>query len=637
MRIVLRYMETKMKKIILASTVALSILGYTQVTVQAQENKAESLRENVTIPHSSTSKIENQEKPKEKVEKPDHSSKIDDKEEKIEKKTPATEEKKAEVKKEEKKVEKVKEGWQEENNNWRFYEHNKPVTNWKKIQGKWYYFNKDGHRLSNTTFDGYVFNKDGVMAENGWNFINGKWYFASSSGKISQNKWEKIAGSWYYFDKDGIMLSNTTINSYLLTNSGAMAENKWVLIDKHWYFANSSGKISQNKWEKIGGSWYYFDKDGIMLSNTTINSYLLTNSGAMAENKWVLIDKHWYFANSSGKISQNKWEKINGVWYYFDKIGIMSSNQWQGNYYLKSSGAMADNEWIFDKNYNSWFFLKRGGMYASKEWIGAYYLKAGGYMAKKEWIYDDTYKAHYYLDDNGHYVSGTYKIDGKDHLFHKNGQWISEVSKEVGFVKGQYSKTIFLDPGHGGRDSGAYYYNVAEKDLNMQVYRKLRKKLEELGYKVLTSRDSDIDVDFVTERSRMVNKTNSDIFISIHFNATGSAYSRASGIQTYSYSDDPDYPSKINPYWHNHPDRMSESKRLAAAIHSSLLAETGAKDAGLLERSFAVLRETAKPAVLLELGYIDNFAENQQIRDSHYQDKLVAGIVKGIQKYYAGK
>lgn len=87
-----------MKKVLLASTVALSILGYTQVTVQAQENKAESVRENVTIPHSSTSKIENQEKPKENVEKTDNSSKIDDKEEK----TPATEEKKSEVKKEEK-------------------------------------------------------------------------------------------------------------------------------------------------------------------------------------------------------------------------------------------------------------------------------------------------------------------------------------------------------------------------------------------------------------------------------------------------------------------------------------------------------------------------------------------------------
>ena len=625
-----------MKKVLLASAVALSILGYTQTTAQAQENKAEVVRENVTIPHSSTSKIENQEKSKEKVEKTDNSSKIDDKEEKIEKKNPATEEKKSEVKKEEK-VEKVKEGWQEENNNWRFYEHNKPVTNWKKIQGKWYYFNNDGNRLSNTTFDGYVFNKDGVMAENGWNFINGKWYFASSSGKISQNKWEKIGGAWYYFDKDGIMLSNTTFDNYLLTKSGAMATNGWEKIDQNWYYATSSGKISQDKWEKVNGSWYYFDKKGIMLSSTTFKGYLFNNSGAMAENSWVKIKDTWFYANASGKFVQNKWEKISGSWYSFAQDGAMLADKWSGSYYLKTNGAMADNEWIFDKNYNSWFFLKRGGMYASKEWIGAYYLKAGGYMAKKEWIYDDTYKARYYLDDNGHYVSGTYKIDGKDHLFHKNGQWISEVSKEVGFVKGQYSKTIFLDPGHGGRDSGAYYYNVAEKDLNMQVYRKLRKKLEELGYKVLTSRDSDIDVDFVTERSRMVNKTNSDIFISIHFNATGSAYSRASGIQTYSYSDDPDYPSKINPYWHNHPDRMSESKRLAAAVHSSLLAETGAKDAGLLESSFAVLRETAKPAVLLELGYMDNFAENQQIRDSHYQDKLVAGIVKGIQKYYAGK
>ena len=625
-----------MKKVLLASAVALSILGYTQTTAQAQENKAEVVRENVTIPHSSTSKIENQEKSKEKVEKTDNSSKIDDKEEKTEKKTPATEEKKSEVKKEEK-VEKVKEGWQEENNNWRFYEHNKPVTNWKKIQGKWYYFNKDGHRLSNTTFDGYVFNKDGVMAENGWNFINEKWYFANSSGKISQNKWEKIGGTWYYFDKDGIMLSNTTFDNYLLTKSGAMATNGWAKIDQNWYYATSSGKISQEKWEKVNGSWYYFDKKGIMLSSTTFKGYLFNNSGAMAENSWVKIKDTWFYANASGKFVQNKWEKISGSWYSFAQDGAMLADKWSGSYYLKTNGAMADNEWIFDKNYNSWFFLKRGGMYASKEWIGAYYLKAGGYMAKKEWIYDDTYKARYYLDDNGHYVSGTYKIDGKDHLFHKNGQWISEVSKEVGFVKGQYSRTIFLDPGHGGRDSGAYYYNVAEKDLNMQVYRKLRKKLEELGYKVLTSRDSDIDVDFITERSRMVNKTNSDIFISIHFNATGSAYSKSSGIQTYSYSDEPDYPSKINPYWHNHPDRMSESKRLAAAIHSSLLAETGAKDAGLLERSFAVLRETAKPAVLLELGYIDNFAENQQIRDSHYQDKLVAGIVKGIQKYYAGK
>ena len=315
----------------------------------------------------------------------------------------------------------------------------------------------------------------------------------------------------------------------------------------------------------------------------------------------------------------------------------MASNQWQGNYYLKASGAMAEKEWIFDKNYDSWFYLKSGGAYAAREWIGSYYLKAGGYMAKSEWIDDSYYKARYYVDENGVYVTGTHKIDGQTHQFQSNGKWIGETSVGRGFEKGKYNNIIFLDPGHGGKDPGASYYNITEKELNMQVYQKLRKELEGLGYTVLSSRDSDVFVDFVTERSRMVNKTDSDIFISIHFNASGSPASNRSGIQTYSYEEAAGYPSKINPYWHNHPDRISESNRLAADIHSSLLAETGAKDAGLLQSSFAVLRETDKPAVLLELGYIDNFNENQQVRSDAYQNRLVAGIVKGIQKYYAGK
>ena len=449
--------------------------------------------------------------------------------------------------------------------------------------------------------------------------------------------WKQIQGKWYYFDQNGDRLQSTIYKGYAFDQEGAMIENSWTKLDNQWYYADSSGRLAQNSWKKINGSWYYFDQTGSMLSNTAIDGYLLTKSGTMAEKGWTKLDQIWYYIAPSGKILQDKWEKINGFWYYFDKDGGMLSATTFKGYLFNQSGAMAEKEWIFDKFYKSWFYLKANGHYANREWMGAFFLKSGGYMAKNEWIYDDSYKAYYYLDDNGHYVSGTYKIDGKEHLFQKYGQWISEVSTEGGFTKGLYSNTFFLDPGHGGRDSGAFYYNVAEKDLNMQIYRKLRTKLEELGYKVLTSRDTDIDVDFITERSRMVNKTNSDIFISIHFNATGNIHSKASGIQTYSYSDEPDYPSKINPYWHNHPDRISENKRLAAAIHSSLLAETGAKDAGQLERSFAVLRETAKPAVLLELGYMDNFSENQQIRDSRYQDKLVAGIVKGIQKYYAGK
>lgn len=390
----------------------------------------------------------------------------------------------------------------------------------------------------------------------------------------------------------------------------------------------------QTGWVKEDGKWTYYSQTGVKFTDTLYEGYLFDKNGYLLENSWYQMANKWYYANGSGKYLSNQWSQINGKWYAFDQNGTMMVNTWKGNYYLKSSGAMADKEWVYDPSYSSWFYLKSGGHYAEQQWVGSYYLKSGGYMAHKEWLYDQDYQAWYYLKEDGVYVTGTYTIDGSSHFFKDNGKWVQELPK--GFEKGRYSKTIFLDPGHGGRDSGAYYYGIAEKDLNLQVSRKLRKRLEELGYIVLTSRDSDVDVDFVTERSRMVNKTNADFFISIHFNATGNDTTLNLGIQTYSYKEDAGYPSKINQYWHNNPDRISESNRLAADLHSSLLTETGARDAGLLQATFAVLRETAKPAVLLELGYMDNPEENQRIRSDQYQDKLVEGIIKGIQKYYAG-
>lgn len=390
----------------------------------------------------------------------------------------------------------------------------------------------------------------------------------------------------------------------------------------------------QTGWVKEDGKWTYYSQTGVKFTDTLYEGYLFDKNGYLLENSWYQMANKWYYANGSGKYLSNQWSQINGKWYAFDQNGAMMANTWKGNYYLKSSGAMADKEWVYDPNYSSWFYLKSGGHYAEQQWVGSYYLKSGGYMAHKEWLYDQDYQAWYYLKEDGVYVTGTYTIDGSSHFFKDNGKWVQKLPK--GFEKGRYSKTIFLDPGHGGRDSGAYYYGIAEKDLNLQVSRKLRKRLEELGYTVLTSRDSDVDVDFVTERSHMVNKTNADFFISIHFNATGNDTTLNLGIQTYSYKEDAGYPSKINQYWHNNPDRISESNRLATDLHSSLLTETGARDAGLLQATFAVLRETAKPAVLLELGYMDNSEENQRIRSDQYQDKLVEGIIKGIQKYYAG-
>ena len=315
-----------MKKFILASAVVLSMAGFVQAPIYAEESNAN--------PPATT------EQSNSKEDKKDLSTK--------------TEEEVATLPKDRTKEEAPKkEGWQEENKQWRFYENNQHVLKWKKIQDKWYYFDQEGNRLSDTIFDGYVLNKDGVMVENSWVALEGKWYYASESGKIIQQKWNKIGGVWYYYDKDGVMLSQTIVDGYLLTKSGAMADSGWVKVDQSWYYVTQSGRISQDKWEKVNGSWYYFDKNGVMLSKTTVGAYLLGSSGAMAENSWVKIDQNWYYANEYGKYSQDKWEKIKGTWYAFEQNGVMLSNKWKGSYYLKSSGAMAEKEWIFDKAYNS--------------------------------------------------------------------------------------------------------------------------------------------------------------------------------------------------------------------------------------------------------------------------------------------
>jgi len=401
-----------MKKILLASTVVLSMAGFAKTSVYAEESQ-------VTKKTQTTDVVEKKEEaaPKKEV------SQVEPKKEPVVKEENSS---KDDSSKKEKKEEVIKEGWQKEQGNWRFYENNQPVVNWKKISGTWYYFDKNGIMLSNTIIDDYLVKGNGAMAENDWVKISDKWYYATASGKISRNKWEKIEGSWYYFDKDGVMLSRTIYNDYLFQGSGAMAENDWVKISDKWYYATASGKISRDKWEKIEGSWYYFDKDGVMLSRTIYNDYLFQGSGAMAENDWVKISDKWYYATASGKISRNKWEKIKGTWYYFNSDGVMASSQWKSDYYLKDSGAMAEKEWIFDKSYNSWFYLKSGGAYASREWIGSYYLKSGGYMAKNEWIFDKDYDAWYYLKDDGRYVTGTFTIKGKEYSFQNNGKWISE-------------------------------------------------------------------------------------------------------------------------------------------------------------------------------------------------------------------
>ena len=219
-----------------------------------------------------------------------------------------------------------------------------------------------------------------------------------------------------------------------LTKDNSSTEEITEEVNKEgWQKENGQWRYYENKkavknWKKIAGVWYYFNQDGTMLSDTIYKEYLFNKSGALAESSWVKITNKWYYADASGKITRNKWEKIKDRWYYFDAEGVMESSTWKKKYYLKDSGAMAQSEWIFDKQYNSWFYLKPDGIYAENQWQGSYYLKSGGYMAKSEWIFDNSHNAWYYLKEDGLYATGTLKIKGKDYSFEDNGKWISNPS-----------------------------------------------------------------------------------------------------------------------------------------------------------------------------------------------------------------
>ena len=421
-----------MKRILLASTVALSIAGFAKSTVYAEDsqtrNKAQTSEQ--AVANGVEKEDQKQSNSRDKSTKQSSNESLNKAEKESSQITPKKEtpENKEKTTTETKVEEVNKDGWQKENGQWRYYENKKAVTNWKKIAGRWYYFNQDGVMLSDTVYDDYLLSKSGAMVEDSWVKIDDKWYFATNSGKIIRNKWEKINGAWYCFDESGAMLTNTVYNDYLLQSSGAMHEKGWLKMDEKWYYATDSGKIIRNKWEKINGSWYRFDESGTMLSKTIYNDYLLKTSGAMAEKDWVQMDEKWYYATDSGKAIRDKWEKINGSWYSFHKDGDMLSSQWKEKYYLKDSGAMAQSEWFFDKKFDSWFYLKSDGAYAENQWQGSYYLKSYGYMAKNEWIFDKSYNAWYYLKEDGAYVTGNFTINGKDYSFQSNGKWISDTA-----------------------------------------------------------------------------------------------------------------------------------------------------------------------------------------------------------------
>lgn len=172
---------------------------------------------------------------------------------------------------------------------------------------------------------------------------------------------------------------------------------------------------------------------------------------------------------------------------------------------------------------------------------------------------------------------------------------------------------IVLDAGHGGKDTGAPYYGIDEKDVVLQITHRTGKLLEEAGYRVEYTRSDDTYVSLAA-RAEQANTQQADIFVSVHANAFPQK-TEVNGLETY------------------YLVGGTRAKVLATRIHDAVLQSTGASDRGTRTANFYVLRNTDMPAVLVETGYMTNEAECRLLASDEYQQMLAQGIANGIAGY----
>ena len=169
-------------------------------------------------------------------------------------------------------------------------------------------------------------------------------------------------------------------------------------------------------------------------------------------------------------------------------------------------------------------------------------------------------------------------------------------------------KTVVVDAGHGGKDSGAYRrYGPPEKLVTLDVAERLDHKLRESQLKTVMTRSSDVFIP-LDERVNIENSQKNAIFVSVHFND-----SRRRGIRGF------------ETYYHS-----GASFDLANSIQGKLMTIPHSKNGGVHTANFRVLRLATCPAVLVECGYLSNRGDGGQARDWEYRELLADRIAEAI-------
>lgn len=217
-------------------------------------------------------------------------------------------------------------------------------------------------------------------------------------------------------------------------------------------------------------------------------------------------------------------------------------------------------------------------------------------------------------------------------------------------------RTVVIDPGHGGDDVGAKGPGGAlEKDVTLAIARKVRAAVANtLGLQAFLTRDKDHDV-ALDERAAFANNYKSDLFISIHANASRAQGARGSEVYFLSYQASDDESRRVAameggeiPASASAPassdvalilwdmaqaEHLEESSSLASRIQEELAEVTGNERRGVKQAPFRVLVGAAMPAVLVEVAFISNSEEEKLLTSEAYQNRIAAAVVRGIARY----
>lgn len=204
------------------------------------------------------------------------------------------------------------------------------------------------------------------------------------------------------------------------------------------------------------------------------------------------------------------------------------------------------------------------------------------------------------------------KWDGKSRAVYIGG-YVRNNSQGVNNTTRSWDRTpvVVIDPGHGGRLPGAIYGGVMEKDLNLDIARRLNALLKEEGIKTYMTRYNDSHVSLYS-RAALANRVNADLFVSIHNNAGSSWYSGSMTLY---------YPAR---------GRFA-GRHFAAIVQEELVKTLGLRNLGIYPRPrLAVLRRTRMPAVIAEIAYMTNRYDLEKLRTPSFRQDAAEALKNAV-------